>query len=575
MIVLGIFMEGPNTGACLVRNGEIVAVAEEERFTRVKRASEAFPSKSIAYCLKAAHASVDDIDLVGVGWDHSQYPDRMNDHMRAIPDREQDEHADLFEGLIHTALSPALADFKIETGLRQLGSREIPPVRYFRHHRCHAASCHYLSGFDRSAALVMDGSGEEVATTTWVGEGDSIELVDHWNLPHSLGWFYAAMTEFLGFGAYSGEGKVMGLAPYGKANQVLAEKLTNICADDPDRIYKVDPTYIYYGNRRYSKRFTDKMIELFGEPRRPESELTDYYVDLAYETQKRLESVAVRLAKDLLTKTKASDLCISGGVAMNCKMNGLLSQLESVDRVFINPASYDVGVAIGAALLGARDLGDTSNNCVLEHAYWGPEFEDYEIETALRHCGLVYEKPDDMSDAAAGLLAEGKIVGWFSGRAEFGARALGARSILANPLLKDVKDIVNARVKYREAFRPFAPSMIEEVAEEYMVDPKPSPFMILAYHFKPAYQELFPGVVHVDGTVRPQTVSKDANPEYWNLINRFGELTGHPVVLNTSFNVRGEPIVNTPLEAIRCYFSTGMDALAIGRFLLKKPVLSD
>lgn len=571
MITLGLFMQGPNTGACLVREGRVVAAAEEERFTRQKRASEAFPARAIRFCLQHAGVSLQDVDVVATGWDHSKYPGNMDAHMRGIPDREQDPLADRMEALAHTKLAPDVAQFRIQVGLHKIDPGATPQIRWYGHHRCHVASTHYVSGFDRSAVLVIDGSGEEVATSTWVGEGSSLQRVEQWTLPHSLGWFYASMTEWLGFSAYSGEGKVMGLAAYGDPNPDVASRLRRFCQPDAERVYRIDPRFVYYGLRSYSKKFTDHLVELLGPPRTPESEITDYATSVAYETQQRLEEVAIALTERLLEQTGERRLCISGGVAMNCKMNGVLSNLPGVEAVFINPASHDSGTAMGAALLAAKEGGDDSRQEVLTHAYWGPAFSDDAIEEALQHCHLDYERCDDIAQATADLLAEGKIVGWFQGRAELGPRALGARSILANPLRPDMKEVINARVKYREPFRPFAPSMLEEVMDTYMVDPRPSPFMILAYPFKDEYRDVFPSIVHVDGSVRPQTVSRKTNPRYWEMIHAFGEHTGHPVVLNTSFNVRGEPIVNTPRDAIRCFFSTGMDALAIGSFLLRKP----
>lgn len=563
-------MAGPNTGACLFSNGKLIAMTEEERFVRIKSASEFFPTQSILYCLKEGGLTLSDVDTIALAWDHSKYPDHIDQTMKNIESRELDPLADVSEAIIHQKLSPELTLFNVKIALKKIDQNANPTIKWFPHHKCHAASVHYLSDFDDSAIVVMDGSGEDLATTTWVGQGKELNVLDEWKLPHSLGWFYASMTEWLGFKAYSGEGKVMGLAAYGKPMPDVAEKLKEFCVPDEDTVYRIDPTYVYYGARNYSRKFTDKLIDLLGEPRRPESELTDYHINVAYETQKRLEEVAAEIATRLLKKTGLKNLCISGGVAMNCKMNGLLSNLDGVENVFINPASHDSGTALGAALLAIKEAGDNPCETHLTHAYWGPSFTDEDIEAALNHCGLVYSKEDDIAGKTAELLADSKIVGWFQGRAEFGARALGGRSILGNPQNPDMKDIINAHVKYREGFRPFAPSMIAEVADKYMVEPKYSPFMILAYPFKEEFQETFPSIVHVDGSVRPQTVTKETNALYWDMINKFGEKTGHPIVINTSFNIRGEPIVSTPLEAIRCFYSTGMDALALGSFLLMK-----
>jgi carbamoyltransferase len=563
-------MQGPNTGACLFDNGKMVAMVEEERFTRVKTASEAFPSKSIQFCLKKAKVCLNDVSVVATAWDHDFYPDKMDQFMGALEGRHLDPLATSVETIIHHKLTPAMAMSKIKIGLKKISPDANPTIKWYPHHKCHAASVYYLSDFDDSAVLVMDGSGENQSTTTWLGKDGELSLQSQWLLPNSLGWFYSALTEWLGFSAYSGEGKVMGLAAYGKPSPEIAKKLKLVCNMDEDGDYRVDPTYIYFGERSYSKKFTDKLVSLLGEPRVPESELSDYHIDVAYETQKLLEEASTRITKRLMKDTGTSNLCVSGGVAMNCKMNGLLSNLGCVDNIFINPASHDSGTAIGAALLACKEMGVKLPKTKLEHAYYGPSFSDEEIETALKHCQLKYKKVDDIASECARLLSEDNIIGWFQGASEFGARALGARSILANPTNKGMKDIINARVKYREGFRPFAPSMIEEVKDKYMESPKYSPFMILAYQFKDEYKKLFPSVVHVDGSVRPQTVSKEHHPLYWNLINEFGKIVGHPIIINTSFNVRGEPIVNTPLDAIRCFFSTGLNVLAIGSFLIFK-----
>ncbi len=570
MNVLGIFFQGPNTGACLFCDGALIAIVEEERFTRQKTASEVFPGQSIRYCLREGKLTLRDVDVVSTSWNHDQYPEAMGAHMRSIPGRELDPMADRFERIVHEKLAPDLARFQIQVNLHKIDSKADPKIVWYPHHLCHAASVHYLSGFAESAILVLDGSGEEYATTTWHGRGESISSLKHWTLPDSLGWFYAAMTEWLGFRAYSGEGKVMGLAPYGKPNNVLRKKLHQFCRQDSDQVYRIDPTFVYFGPRTYSRRFTDDLVDLLGAPRLPETELTDYHTDVAYATQELLEEVAEGISRRMLDQSGARNLCISGGVAMNCKMNGMLSNLSGVEQVFINPASHDSGTSLGSALLATRDGGGDPLRTKLEHAYWGPAFSDDEIETLLKHCQIPAERPADIAEATADLLAEGKIVGWFQGRAEFGARALGARSILANPLLPDMKATINAKVKYREAFRPFAPSLIEEVQDKYMLEPKDSPFMILAYPFKDEYKSQFPSIVHVDDSVRPHTVSRETNPLYWRMIEAFGRRTGHPVVLNTSLNVRGEPIVGTPRDAIRCFFATGMDALALGPFLVSK-----
>lgn len=562
-------MEGPNTGAALIEDGKLIAMAEEERFARVKTASNYFPNSSIKYCLKEAKINLTDVKAIGVGWDHNKYPEKVNDHMRNIPHRDKDEFADTAETVIHLNFSKEWTLMKIKNSLKKIDRNANPEIRFYGHHLSHAASVHYLSGFEKSSILCMDGSGEEIATTMWQGENDNIELIKSWSLPDSIGWFYAAITEFLGFKAYSGEGKVMGLAAYGNPDKNIADKLKKILYKTEEG-YSLDPTYIYYGERTWNKNFTDKLVELLGTPRSPESQITEYHQNVAYEAQKLLEEIGISLTKNLINRTGCENLCLTGGVVMNCKMNGVLSQLNEVKNIFINPASHDSGTAIGAAFLAAKEFGEKINQDKLTHAYYGPRFTDEEIKEALDACKLNYSKLDNPSKKAAELLNEGNIVGWFQGRLEFGARALGNRSILANPTIKDMKNIINAQVKFREPFRPFAPSMIIEALDQYILNGEESPFMILAYEVQEGISDKLPSVVHVDNTVRPQTVRKETNPRYWELINEFGKLTGHSIILNTSFNIRGEPIVCTPNEAVRCFYATGMDALVIGSFLLTK-----
>ena len=562
-------MSGPNTSACLVEDGRLVAMAEEERFARQKRAPDMFPARAIKYCVQEAGIGLSDVPIVAVGWGHSKYPDVMDRHMKSIPGRHLDRFADTAESFMHKAFDKDWTAMGVRHAIKSIDQQASPEIRFYSHHESHAASVHYLSGFERSSILCMDGSGEEVATSTWLGRGDDLEPIDVWTLPNSIGWFYAGMTEFLGFKAYADEGKVMGLAPYGEPDDEIAEKLRRVISPT-NGSYELDPTFVHYGERSWSRRFTDKLPDLLGPPRLPESTISPYYESVAFESQRLLEELGVHLTRRLIKATGESNLCLSGGVAMNCKMNGVISQMPEVDEIFINPASNDAGTAIGAALLAARDEGISPRGTTLEHPYWGPGFSDAQIEAALKACKLQYECVDDPTVTAAELLDEGMIVGWFQGRMEFGARALGGRSILANPTILDMKDRINREVKFREPFRPFAPSLPVEAMHDYIEDGHESPFMILAYAVQPGIEDVLPSVVHVDRTIRPQTVSAETNETYWRMLNEFGQRSGHPVVLNTSFNIRGEPIICTPNEAIRCFYATGMDALCIGPFLLRK-----
>ncbi|MBN3037067.1 MAG: carbamoyltransferase [Candidatus Diapherotrites archaeon] len=421
------------------------------------------------------------------------------------------------------------------------------------------------SGFDEANIVVMDGVGEVECTTLWTGHGDTIKKERSMAVPDSLGFFYGAMTEHLGYHINSGEGKVRGLAPYGKFDPELYDKMAEICLMTEDSYY-INPDFADLNGYCIKQH---KLQEMFGKA--VKSGNTDelekpLYRNIAFALQKRLEDVALHLIKSNRIEGK---LAIGGGVALNVKMNQVLREDEAIDELFVMPAAGDNGCCMGAAIHVAAQMGYKTKNR-MDHVYLGPEYSNEQIQGMLDNNKVDYECHKDVTGVTAELLTENKIVGWFQGKMEFGPRALGNRSILMSPLKAENKDIINARVKFREAYRPFCPSMTYESKDEFLVDAEEAPFMIVAFDVKEGMGSKIPAVTHVDGTARPQTVRKQTNPVYHKLIQSFGKETGVPVVLNTSFNVRGEPIVCTPKDAVSCFFNTGMDYLVMGNFLVKK-----
>ena len=393
-------------------------------------------------------------------------------------------------------------------------------------------------------------------------------------MPDTLGGFYASFTEYLGFRPYHDEGKVMGLSSYGKYNQSLQDKMDQVISYDIiTGTFKVNPRMRYVGKHTYGARFTDEFVELFGPMRESKiSALEKPYPDIAFALQWRLEQIVITLAKELHRKTGLSKFCLAGGVAMNCVMNGKLSEQGFCDDIYVQPAASDNGVSLGAALLYANENQDLKPK-KMEHMYWGPSYTNKQIKKAIEIAKLNYTKSNNVIKETAKFIADGKIVGWFQGRMEVGARALGNRSILASPVFPDMKDKINNEVKHREDWRPFCPSIKEERYEDYIESSSDSPFMIMAFPVKEKIKNKIPSCVHIDGTARPQVVKKTTNSRYWELINEFEKITGFGVIINTSFNIQGEPIVLSPEHALRCFSGTGIDVLVIGDFIIKKPFI--
>ncbi|MBL4847701.1 MAG: carbamoyltransferase [Planctomycetes bacterium] len=566
MYLLGINCWLHDSAACLIRDGEVVAAVEEERWFRDDKHTGEFPKRSIRYCIEAANDPGMTVDHVAFNFS---------------PMRAFSESANLGQVVTRPGsysslnrksykhLSSGLKRYAREArqALRAAGAGDDYDVHEVAHHDAHAASAFFVSPFDEAAVLTLDGRGEWATTTGYYGKGNRLERVFHVGLPYSLGLFYAAMTEYLGFKRNNDEYKVMGLASYGDPSR-YREQIKGLILPDGDG-FRIATEHF---EERSRILYPSQALEaLFGGPRRVgESEIDQRHKDVAAALQERTEEIGLHMARCLKEKTGARNIAMAGGVALNCVMNTRILNEVPFDEIYVQPAAYDAGGALGAPYwVYHQELG-RPRTFVMDRANFGPEFSDDTIEAILKEGLLRYRKSEDIAGDTAKLLNEGKIVGWFQGRGEFGPRALGHRSILADPSRPEIQDPVNLRVKHREDFRPFAPSAIEETYQTYFDTKHLDPFMTSVVPVHEEYRSKLPAITHVDGTARLQTVSKATNPLYHEVISKLGELTGIPVVLNTSFNVRGEPMVCTPKDALRCFFTTGIDHLAIGSFIVDK-----
>lgn len=562
MNILGINWGEHDSAASLLQDGRLVAAAEEERFNRIKHAPFAFPIGAARYCLEAGGIAKDDVDVVAFSFRPSIAFGRGIWHaIRHFPKANFIAAADLVKRAWYIG-GPAYARYSLK-----LPSR----TKYIAvpHHLAHAASAFFLSPFSEAAVLVVDGIAEWAATSLYRGVGNRLQSLKRIDFPHSLGLYYSAFTEYLGFRLFNSEYKVMGMAPYGEPR--FYERLCEVVRLTKDAGYRLDLRYFNF-HHDYGRTtwYSPRMVEEFGPISTSTRAPAQVYYDIAASVQKRLEDVLFHQLEYLHERTGLANLCMAGGVALNSVANGKISRRGPFERVFVQPASNDAGCAVGAALYVHHDHLQMERREPLRHVYLGPKYDARGIEKLLRVCQVDYETIDSPPTVAAGLLAEGKIVGWFQGRMEFGPRALGNRSILADPRRADMKDRINAAVKFREPFRPFAPSVLEDQSHTYFENGNDLPYMLQVVKVRAGMAERIPAVTHVDGTARPQTVNRETNSAYYDLLERFGEKTGVPVLLNTSFNVKGEPIVCTPREALACFFNTGMDALVLDRFLLRK-----
>ncbi|MGD2089692.1 MAG: carbamoyltransferase N-terminal domain-containing protein [Candidatus Aminicenantes bacterium] len=551
--IIGISAFYHDSACCLLQDGVLIAAAQEERFSR-RKFDASLPVKAFQYCLEQGGLTIRDIHCLayyenpekklarqlwsGYSWDSPKMTDKLDPHR---PERE----------------------------IRELLGYE-GPIKFMEHHLSHAASSYYFSGFNQSAILTVDGVGEWATCTYGQAKGHQIELFEDVHFPDSLGLLYGTITAYLGFRINSDEYKVMGLAPYGKPFYVPKIRQLVQCLDKGQ--FQLDMKYFDYitGNKMYS----EELIELLGRPpREPESDIHQFHKDVARSLQQVLEEILLEKVAYLYHRTGVKNLCMAGGVALNCVANGRMLRDSPFERLFVQPAANDAGGAAGAAALAHAELTNKHPNHIqLRHVYLGPQYSSEDIRRLLNATSLKFKdfhgKQEQLLKETARLLAKGKVIGWFQGRMEYGPRALGNRSILADPRDPGMRDRVNAVVKKREAFRPFAPVVLEEKMKEHFDIDHPSPFMLETCQVISPLD--LPAITHIDGSARIQSISWEINPLYADLILEFEKLTGCPVLLNTSFNVRGEPIVCNPTEALECFISTRIDCLILGDFLVDR-----
>jgi carbamoyltransferase len=579
MNILGINAYHGNASAAIVCDGQLIAAVEEERFNRVKYAA-GFPVQAIRYCLQEAGLTLSDIDHV------------------AIP---RNPYARLFTKLIYSLRMPSFARQRAKvlatfTGIPEAlaAAFDTDPrklkARFHRieHHQAHLASSFFVSPFERAALLSADGLGDFASSMWGVGEGSRMTIHGSVAFPHSLGLFYSAVTQFLGFLKFGDEYKVMGLGAYGQPDRLEAFR-DIVRFDENSRANGFRLGLDYFTHHRtgpemtwadadktptLGKMFSPEMARLLGPVRHPDEPIEQRHKNLASSLQARLEEVYLGMLRKLAKETGLKSVCLAGGVAFNCVANGKIFDSTGFENVYVQPAAGDGGLSVGAAFYVWHQILGQPRAFVMNHAYWGPGYSRDETRRAIDLSALAHKgysvselSEPDLMRSTAQIIADGKILGWFQGRAEWGPRALGNRSIVADPRRPEMKEILNRRIKHREIFRPFAPSILAESTGDYFEKSHPSTFMTLAYSVRPEMRDKIPAPTHVDGTGRLQTVTREANPRYWQLIKAFENLTGVPVVLNTSFN-DNEPIVCRPEEAIDCFLRTQMDALVLNDFLV-------
>jgi carbamoyltransferase len=559
--VLGVSCFYHDSAAALLRDGEIVAACQEERLSRKKHDS-GFPSRAVRYVLKEGGISPDQLDAVGF-YDKpllkfermlstyvATFPRSFSSFRKAIP-------VWLHEKLwVPSLIRKELAPYK-------------GPILFAEHHMSHAASCFLVSPFEEAAILTVDGVGEWATATFATGRGTDIQMFKEIRFPHSLGLLYSAFTYYLGFKVNSAEYKVMGLAPYGKPvhyDRIMKEMVQL----NEDGSFKLNMKYFSYD---YGLTMTNGRFDDFfgGPPRKPETWMTEREFDIAASVQKVCEEVVLRMTRYIHKETGLTNLCMAGGVALNCVANGRVIRETPFKSLFVQPAAGDAGGAVGVAHYLYNTIEKKARTRAWTHAYLGPAYGDAEIQEYLDGQGAKYRVLSDaeLVQGTARLLSEGNVVGWFQGRMEFGPRALGGRSILADPRDPKMRDTLNMKIKFREGFRPFAPSVLADKASEWFDIDCDSPYMLLVAQVRDG-KRVIPSVTHVDGSARLQTVTRKESPLYYDVIAEFGRITGVPVIINTSFNVRGEPIVCTPHDAYLCFMRTNMDHLVLGHFLLDK-----
>ncbi len=578
MYILGINAYHADSSAAIFKDGEMIAATEEERFTRVKHWA-GFPALAVQFCLREAAISLKDVDYITIGRDTKAKLTKKVGYLLSNPSLVGGALSRFKNAKEVTSLEDEFKKIDSSVSYGDIKSK----IKNIEHHRSHLASAFFASPFEEAALLSIDGSGDFTTTMIAIGRGNQIEVLDSVDFPASCGLFYTAFTQFLGFPHYGDEYKVMGLAPYG--NPAYVDKVKKVLNFLPNGLfswkdeYFVPPTkagFSYENNvPKIGNLFSKKFVEEFGEPRKPEEELTQQHKDLATSVQKVTEELIYYILKKLKERTGLKNVCVAGGVAQNSVANGKITEMTGFENVYIPSAGHDAGISMGSALYQYNHVLKQPRAKAVWSAYTGSKFSNEEIEGYLKERGVVYRRLSDeeVFEVVTEKLIEPGVVGWFSGRAEFGPRALGARSIIADPRNHKAKELLNSKIKRRESFRPFAPSILKEYTGEYFERTDLVPFMEKVLKIKKETHEIIPAVTHVDGTGRLQTVDKDVSPRYYALIEAFRRKTGVPILLNTSFN-ENEPIVNTPEEALNCFLRTQMDMLVLENCVIDRKTYS-
>lgn len=563
MYILGVGqIGGEDSSAVLLNDGVVIGAVAEERISRIKHQG-GFPEQAIKWCLEEANITMEQIDCVAI-------VDKPWLRLRKRLVNWYGKNLFFYPAyslyhIFHDEIPAFLEFYKFRDKLKKL-SKKRARVFFVEHHITHQSSAYFQSSFNESLILSLDARGEYCSAMVSVGRGNKIEVMKRREMPHSLGMLYAAVTDYLGFKSGSDEYKVMGLASYGKPRFI--EDFRKIAYYDPKNLFSLDMSFFTF-QTGYGF-LSNKFYSIFGAPRNKGEEIKERHADIATSLQLLLEEIVMKILVDWKNRTNQKNLCLGGGVALNCSMNGKIVKSGLFEDVFVFPASGDDGGAFGAATyIYYSKLGATIREG-LNSALLGPSFDDKAILKELEISKTRYLHIDFPEKEASQLIADGKIIGWYQGKMEFGPRALGSRSILADPTRSDMKALINKYVKHREEFRPFAPSVKKEAQDKYFNINFDSPFMTFVVEVKNDFKCVLPAITHVDGTARVHTVDSKTDPLYWKLLDEFEKIKGVPVVLNTSFNIMGEPIVNTPQEALRCFFSTGMDALIMGHYLINK-----
>jgi len=557
-VVVGMSFGYHDAACCILKDGRLVAAVQEERFSRVKN-DKSFPKKSLRYCLEEAGVDLDQVDCIA----YYEEPEKKLSRqiwMGSIENADPVRKANVVQ---HICAEPP------ERTIRDILGYE-GHIEIVEHHLSHAASAYYFSGFDEAAVLTVDGVGEWATTSYSAGKGESLSIFEEVGFPDSLGLFYSTITAFLGFKVNSGEYKVMGLAPYG--NDIYGDRLRKLIQVGENGQYRLNMRYFDF--LKTSRMYSDELVELLGMPPRvPESEIAQQHMDIAKSLQVVLEEILLDKVKYLHSRVPSKNLCMAGGVALNCVANGKILREGPFENLFVQPAAGDAGSSLGAAAVAwVRLFGERPSQRDMPHAYLGPTLVNDDVYRLLKSTGVQFDdyrgKEDELIQFTAEQIAQGKVIGWCQGRMEFGPRALGARSILADPRDGGMREKINALVKMREAFRPFAPAVKAESATDHFALTSPSPFMLQTCDVESLLD--LPAITHVDNSARVQTVDAQVNPRFHALLSAFERLTDCPILLNTSFNVRGEPVICTPLDAIICFVRARIDFLILEDFVIRQ-----